>query len=364
MAPHQPYPRPLLASSLCDLSSANPPCLIPYSNAFVIGIFRAFQQDLHLVLRPDDVWLAILTQFNFYVNGHAEEMRHLFVAHEGKKELSITTDYALLSEGTMSNFVLKMTCLIEEEVVDKKLRKWIMPDFSTTTGTDSAAASIVMMGTMQRYFDYFIKRGCGFPSVTLLGQKKDWKEILKRVGELGRYGKETKDWSALLKPVIKNMVKSFETPKASEIKDFWLKACHQKGQDGSGADVETISGWLTAFCFWDEKGKRIENADIEGQNSQTPYSERRLMLDDVAFPLICPRDIPAGLVSVPLKVIDLVLGTEQMTTMTAGLVGMMATKKARRDEGKDNRFQPRSGWWMLEESVKPLEKLPQHRSSH
>jgi hypothetical protein len=31
-------------------------------NGFVMGIIRAFQQDLHLVLRPDDVWLAIITQ--------------------------------------------------------------------------------------------------------------------------------------------------------------------------------------------------------------------------------------------------------------------------------------------------------------
>lgn len=26
--------------------------------------------------------------------------------------------------------------------------------------------------------------GCGFPSVTLLGEKSDWEEILKRLGDL------------------------------------------------------------------------------------------------------------------------------------------------------------------------------------
>jgi len=348
--------RPLLASSLQDLSSTNPPSLIPYSNAFVIGIIRAFQQDLHLVLRPDDVWLAILTQFNFYVNGRAEEMRHLFVEHEGKKELSIDVGYVPLSEETLSKFVLKMTCLIEEEVVDKRLRKWVMPDFATTVDTDRAVASVVFMGTMQRFFEFVMTRGCGFPSVTLLGEKRDWKEVLKRVGELGRYGKETKEWGAVLKPVIRNMVRSFKKPESAETKEFWLKACHQKGQEGSGDDMETLSGWLTAFCFWDEKGKRIRDADIEEHNLKTPYSERRLVLDGVALPLIRPRDIPVGLVSVPVKIIDFVLGTEQMTTMTAGLVGMTATRKSEEGEEKDDCFQPRAGWWMIEESSKPLGK--------
>jgi hypothetical protein len=31
-----------------------------------------------------------------------------------------------------------MKDLIEEEVKDKKFRKWFMPDFSTTTGTNRA----------------------------------------------------------------------------------------------------------------------------------------------------------------------------------------------------------------------------------
>jgi hypothetical protein len=32
--------------------------------------------------------------------------------------------------------------------------------------------------------------------------------------------------------------------------------------DGSRADIETISGWISGFCFWDEKGKWIETLDM------------------------------------------------------------------------------------------------------
>jgi hypothetical protein len=146
-------PRPILAPSLSDLSASNPPCLIPHSNAFVIGIIHAFQQDLHLILRPEDMWLAILTQFIFYINGKSEDLRRLFVSHEGKKEPSITTSSAPLSEDRINNSVLKMACFMEEQILVKGLREWVMPDLTTTTGRDRAVASIVMMGTMQRYFD-------------------------------------------------------------------------------------------------------------------------------------------------------------------------------------------------------------------
>jgi Domain of unknown function (DUF4419) len=254
--------------------------------------------------------------------------------------------------------VLKMTCLMEEQIVDKKFREWIMPAFTTTKDEDRAVASIVMMGTMQKYFEYVMMIGCGFPSITLLGEKADWENILRRVGKLGKYGKEAKEWSGLLTPVIKGMIRTFKKPNDERVKDFWLKVVHQIGADGSGGDMETISGWITAFCFWDEKGKRVEGLEIEGQKFETKFEDRkRLVLDGVKFPLIRPKDIPVGLVSVPVKVIDLVLKVEQMTTMTAGLVGMTATKKKEKDQGGFNTFQPRSGWWMFEESSKPLGKI-------
>ena len=59
--------------------------IIPYGNGLVEGITRASNQDMHLGLRLDDIWLGILTQFNFFVNGKDEILRPQFVTHEGQK---------------------------------------------------------------------------------------------------------------------------------------------------------------------------------------------------------------------------------------------------------------------------------------
>ncbi len=57
--------------------------------------FTAYNEHRHLILRPDDLWLAITTAFNLYVNNHAEEMRSHFVTFEGKKDLVVCVGGAM-----------------------------------------------------------------------------------------------------------------------------------------------------------------------------------------------------------------------------------------------------------------------------
>lgn len=124
-------------------------------NGFVSALMQAYNHHQRLKIRPDDVWLAILTQFSAYVNAHAEELRDSFVAHQGKKELKtpLRPDW--------SEIVSAMTLLMHENVTDPELRDWILPNFSTTTETDTTVASIVMMATMQKYFEYSAETICG-----------------------------------------------------------------------------------------------------------------------------------------------------------------------------------------------------------
>jgi len=57
----------LLQSSLSPISpdhDSNLP-LVPNTNGFVNTAITAYSQHHDLVIRPDDVWITILTQFNF-----------------------------------------------------------------------------------------------------------------------------------------------------------------------------------------------------------------------------------------------------------------------------------------------------------
>ncbi|KAI3331481.1 hypothetical protein HD806DRAFT_477464 [Xylariaceae sp. AK1471] len=316
------------------------------SNAFVYAATSAYNQHHHLTIRPEDVWFSILTQLSFYINANAEELRSLFVAHEGQKELEVV-DIGTVQSADFGKLAVQMTKEIEKNVLDRELRDWIMPDFTTTTQTDTITAAVLMMGSMQKYFSYKMSLYCGIPSVTLLGERADWVAIRQRLDKLPHFGKETEQFSRLLTPVLDFFVRTFEKADDPEVVEFWSKIAHSEG-NGSGPPY--LSGWVTAFCFWDGGGKSMYSDRATGcEINGTQY--HKLDMDD----------IPVGYVSVPVTVDD--NGHEIKTRMVAGSVGIAASSSGDKLDtswthapvktevgdmtGLDS-LQPVSGWWMYE----------------
>jgi len=354
---------------------ANGPHVYSSSNGFVLGAVKAYSQHHHLIIRPEDVWFSILAQLNIYVGAHAEELRGVFVAHDGQKELEIKAggniyncDFGALAE--------HMTRLISENIVDPKLRDWIMPSFTTTTDTDRVVASVIMMGTLQHYFTYKFSLLCGLPSVTLLGVKKDWEDVYSRLDTIPMFGHEPTQWYHLLKPVIARFVKSFDCPETPETTSFWQTIAHYSG-GGSGPTY--LSGWITAFCFWDKSGKSLYDRDgVKGLlfGARGKRNSPRLCLDGSLYHRIDSQDVPPGYVSVPVIVDD--DGVKHDTIMLAGSVGLRLTNSKPISELESSQFsdyddnagnlnttntiQAESGWWMFETRKDATsQKVERHR---
>jgi hypothetical protein len=237
----------ILQSSFHDESISD---IVPTTNGFVNTVKEAYNQHRALIIRPDDVWLAILVQFSSFVNANAEALRSQFVSHQGKKELTVVFPNRFAVDfGLMARL---MTKAMDENVTDPALRTWILPDFTTTTPNDTTVCSIAMMATMKQYFSYSCCIMCGIPRVTLEGEKSDWEKILLRLERLKGYGVQTIAWYHLLLPVISRFVKAFDGPNSAENLDFWGKVVHRE-EGGSGPSY--LCGWITAFCVFDQKGK-------------------------------------------------------------------------------------------------------------
>src|SRR3989338_1310009 len=101
-------------------------------NSFVHAAFSAYNRHHNLVISPDDVWLAIMTQFSFYLNKNAEELRSKFVYFEGKKELTVYGRGTLFTAG-YEELCMEMTTQIAKSIKDPTVREWVIPEFSTTT---------------------------------------------------------------------------------------------------------------------------------------------------------------------------------------------------------------------------------------
>ncbi|KAI9150871.1 DUF4419 domain [Paramyrothecium foliicola] len=312
----------------------------PCKNGFVWSAVHAYSTHHHLVVRPDDVWFAILTQLSFYINAHAEELRSLFVAHEGQQHLEVfeagtinTVDFGTLAE--------RMTHMIAKYVKDPELRTWVMPEFSTTSDSDRVVASILFMGAMQKYFSYGMSLTCGIPSITLLGQQSDWQMIFTRLDKLEQLGEEPTHFAKMLRPVLAYMILSFEQPTSPGVVNFWNKMLTDHVR-GSGMDY--LSGWLGAFCYWSAEGK----ANRVASNG--------FGLDGIAYPVVDLDNVPEGFASVPVRVND--NGMIHECTMLAGSLGIEALSFAQPSRGEHNRsqasdtIQPLSGWIMFENEDK------------
>ncbi|TGO37124.1 hypothetical protein BHYA_0105g00150 [Botrytis hyacinthi] len=305
--------------------------IFPSGNGLVHTCLEAYNQHRHLVLRPDDIWMAIVTQFSFYVNKHSEELRSFFVAHEGKKELVIKQN-----SFDFKSFTTNMANMIQDNIVDKSFQSWILPAFSTTTRIDTIVCSSVMMSTMKKYFSYRCDVLCGIPTVTLLGEVSDWEEILRRLDKLESFGpahQELIHWKEMLAPVIQNMILTFENPGAIAQVDFWSKIVHVYNLSGGSS----LTGWLTVFCLFNEDGDWQGGDRSSGQNTGS-------IREPPKYPLIKIQDIPTGKCEVNVRI----SGDMNVNAMiVAGLVGASLSSQNGDGETLDT-VQPYPAWCIFE----------------
>jgi len=262
-------------------------------HGFITTLCLAYNQHQHLILRPDDVWLAIGVQFAFYLQAYAEELRSLFVSHEGKKEL-VTRQVATLYTANYPKLVKDMAEEIGKNIHDKDLKDWIIPNFSTTTDHDKIIGSMVLMASAAKFFSYKFQLMCGLPKVTLLGEVQDWQNVQKRAESLLKYECKAgymKAWLTMLRPILAEFVNSASGKPDIE---FWEKICSNHNR-GSGSVY--ISGWVTSFCVFSEKGVWM------GEKNHT-------------WPMIDTMDIPSGQIKVDVKIDD--NGTEHDCEIIAG----------------------------------------------
>ncbi|KAI0777923.1 hypothetical protein BC629DRAFT_1594648 [Irpex lacteus] len=318
--------------------------LVSADTGLVATVLAAYNNHHALVLRPDDVWIAILVQFNFYVNAHAEELREKFVAHKGKQEVvvkAVGTRYTV----DFGSLAAQMTGEMDKFIVDRSFKEWILPRFSTTSKNDTVVAAVTMMATLKQCFSYTFELRCGIPRVTLEGEKTDWEEILRRAAKLKEYGKETAAWYTLLEPVLARFVRAFDAPEAEENLNFWQRVAHINN-NGSGPDY--LSGWITAFCAFDADGKWIGSPiDEEGKMSLNGYDEV-LTLDGTPYHEIATNKIPLG-----HSAVDVLLDDNGELFDTAMVAGLVTTRISDSHDtslsahGDRDVVSPAPGWWIF-----------------
>ncbi len=150
-----------------------------FNNGLVGTVFTAYSKHIPLELRPDDLWIAISYALGHYVEKHSEEMRNIFVNHQGKEKIKLLCGGSLKSVSNWDKVINFFSKEIEKRV-NNDFIKWLRPNFSTTTPLDIVICDISIMNAMKNYFSYGISFLCGLSELTLHGTIEDWELLIEK----------------------------------------------------------------------------------------------------------------------------------------------------------------------------------------
>jgi hypothetical protein len=235
-----------------EILASSKPSTSVFNRDFLSTVIHAYSYHNNLIISPDNIWISILIQLSYYINGNSEQLRDKFVNFKDKQQL-VVIEAGNLKTANYKTLAKRFCDEMDKYLVNPKIKDWIIPDFTTTTETDKIVGAICVMASFKSYFDFKFCLQCGIPNITLLGIEEDWKKLLELVQQLHLYdygeNKTCQKWQEMLEPICKQFIDCFN---GKIDMDFWSKICHKQSY-GSGSSK--LSGWITSFMVFDEKGK-------------------------------------------------------------------------------------------------------------
>jgi hypothetical protein len=173
------------------------------------------------------------------------------------------------------------------------------------------------MGALQSYSSYESMPLCGISTVTLEGRKSDYIRILQRLDKLPEFGEDTRIWAMMLRPIITRFIGAFDgNPDIM----FWNSICHQTAQM---CGDEHYTGWITAFCPFDQSGK------WQLFSPWVPKEIGHLCMDGITYQALKVEHIPWGFCQAEVKIIR--NGKRVEAAFVAGLMGIKVSDGTKSD---------------------------------
>ena len=199
----------------------------------------AFNDHRTLTLSPDMIWLLIAQGFAHHVNANAETLRRRLVRHQGKLTIEVRrNDFVKESPENPWPEVFEAFAHLIREHVGEETYAMLRPAFSTTGPVERAAADVVLLDTMQSFFDYLFVSFCGIPAIVLEGTVADWRSVASRARDLAAF--DLGWWIDPLAPILDEFVAAAS---GRVNRRFWQSICKIDGSSGG----PFTSGWITAL---------------------------------------------------------------------------------------------------------------------
>lgn len=283
------------------------------------GIFAAVLQAYknHWVLRtsPDDWFFPVIRRIAQVVDENAlhPEVEAYLGRGRPKSELRVN-----FNRGFEKMFE-ELSLQISKNLVTSEYAKVFEANFSTTTPNDRLVSQLILMSSVQKYFNFNTYIACGIPEVELLGTEEDWRNLIVKLQDIkkvlspiaGPLGNITAYFDDIVAPVYQNLLNTFL---GKPDKVWWNDIVLRQAKVEQVCTklkkvVERWDGWLVEF--------------LNGEKNQEM------------------RDIASGLLTVPLKVDNTMFNISYEATLVAGQIGFSL------HEETVPVVEPFAGWAML-----------------
>ena len=175
-------------------------------NPFINALHIAYSNHLPLNITADIMWYLITDAVAVYVKKNAEKVRHSFVDFSSTRKLTVISDSF---SNDWTEVIDKFTGLIRNNT---KADTAVLFDanFSTTNQESLIVSQIVLMDSMQKYFDYHVVTLCGIPEIRLLGTRNDWVMLKKKMNALVGLIDEFATWQQSLNQLLQQFIDAFD----------------------------------------------------------------------------------------------------------------------------------------------------------
>lgn len=267
-------------------------------NAFLDAVLGAYNNHEDLVLSPDDIWMLICLQFSKHVDENAEQLRDLFVEHQGQKQLEVIT-FNETKEEEWNEFFELIHDRIKQNVKGDVVET-LQCNFSTSGNVEKMLSTLAIMSTFKKFFSYSrCIPLCGISKVHFLGSLDDWTNLKEKLLALRNYAiprssagieekegetsdrgcaYEAKDkakdgtagcaWSHYIDSVAPIVDKLIDTYRGEPDVEWWNKIVNlRNGRLGSGS-TSYISGWV--LLLFNIHRDEVETAHVNALHFEVP----------------------------------------------------------------------------------------------
>ena len=292
------------------------------------AVLTAYNNHWKLRTSPDDWWFCVIKRVACAIdkNANKKSVRKMFVDHEGKKTIEVVVPDTSIYTVDYSWFFDQISKGVQANIKVPEFVDGMTADFSTTTAVQKIVSQITMMNSVQEYFRFGVKYGCGIPAVEMLGTEDDWSRLKSKLKVLRTLLEPVEndlhlssEWWDVVEKVFNNLLATYQGRAVSE---WWSHIMSYENAYLSGVYFAPgeyrYRGWITEFL----EGAKYA-MDIDRMTS--------------------------GLLSVPIE-LKHPSGVQDTAAVVAGMLGFTVHT----DEDKEVSVQPFQGWSLLLASDSPF----------